>query len=83
MAEQPTEFSGNPSDLTGNDELINLKFNAPSSAFTNTGAIAATVSLTSDSGSGYPAKYRGIYFNGSNAGRIELPSYMLYHSFLM
>ena len=30
---------------------------------------------------GYPAKYRGIYFDGTNDGRVELPSFTLYHSF--
>jgi hypothetical protein len=40
-----------------------------------------TVTATNDAASAYPAKNRGIHFDGSANGFIEIPGVQLYHTF--
>lgn len=47
-----------------------------------TGGTAYDVTSVIDGVSGYPAKNRGIHFNGAtNNGYIDIPNYMLDHFF--
>ena len=47
---------------------------------TNSGVIGGDVTVTTSDPSGYPAKYRGLYFDGTHTAFIPLPAFTLYHT---
>ena len=58
-----------------------MRFDEPvTDQVTNRGVIGGDVSVTTSDPSGFPAKYRGLYFDGSNTAFIPLPGFALYHT---
>jgi hypothetical protein len=62
--------------------IISYDFNHPTDTFANGGTggtLAATATRVNAAGN--PAKYRGIYFNGTDAGYLSVADFTLYHTF--
>ena len=78
-----TGGSGSAMTITGGDEMIvSYNFNKPTNDFTNNGtAGAVTLTVTTANPSGFPAKYRSLYFDGTLDGHLEIGSMVLYHTF--
>ena len=83
VPEMPTGFAaGTPVTIVlGNEMIHSYNFNTPTFIFTNNGSEGGTITVDTADPSGFPAKYRGLYFDGTNDGRIEMTSLVLYHSF--
>jgi hypothetical protein len=66
----------------GKEMALSYAFNVPALTFANSGH-AGTLDITStvDAPAGNPAKNRGLYFNGSNDGFVEIPGLLLSHTF--
>jgi hypothetical protein len=60
---------------------MSYDFNIPSNSFAGIGSVGSTLISTIDNSAGHPAKNRGVYFNGTDNGFIEIPSFTLYHTF--
>ena len=63
--------------------IISYNFNVPNIAISNSGSLGASfdVTATVSSTSAYPAKNRGLHFDGTNAGVIVMPPLLLSHTF--
>ena len=58
-----------------------MRFDGPvTDQIPNSGVIGGDITVTTSSPSGFPAKYRGLYFDGSNTAYIPLSSFTLYHT---
>ena len=58
-----------------------MRFDGPvTDQVTNSGVIGGDVTVTTSDPSGFPAKYRGLYFDGINTAFIPLPAFTLYHT---
>ena len=62
-----------------------MDFNIPNDTFVNSGsssgAIADVTTIIGGAGAGSPAKYRGLWFDGSNNGLVDVSALILNHSF--
>jgi hypothetical protein len=70
--------------LTVGQELtVSYDFNKPTTTWANTGNGGTGLSTTSTVvlAAGNPAKSRGIYFDGTNDGYVQIPGLLLSHSF--
>ena len=66
----------------GSELVLSYDFNKPFKTFSNdVSGVPLDITPTVDGPSGRPAKNRGIYFDGTNNGYIEIPGLLLNHSF--
>jgi hypothetical protein len=82
----PTKYTATSGDCaiaTPDVMILSFDFNIPKKTYVNAGTTGATHNLTATiSGtSAYPAKNRGIHFDGTADGFVEVPNYMLGHTF--
>ena len=58
-----------------------MRFDGPfTDQVTNSGVIGGDITVTTSDPSGFPAKYRGIYFDGTNGSFIALPAFTFNHT---
>ena len=73
VADMPTGFTtGTPATILATDTLIfSVDFNKPTDTFTNSGNAGGNVTVTTVNPSGFPAKNRGLYFDGASDGYAQ------------
>ena len=78
-----TTGSGDTCTLPTDQLVLSYMFNAPLTSYENTGSagVSYNVTPTRSNPSAHPAKDRGLYWDGTNQGYIEIPSLLLPHSF--
>ena len=81
----PTGFDGASCTLVGGDEkILDYNFNIPNIVFESTGAKTGStyqITATVVAPAGNPAKNRGLYFDGSSDGYVQIGELLLGHSF--
>lgn len=80
----PLKFTESGNECTSaNTKILSYNFNVPKNVYTNAGTANTGFTLTStiDGLSGYPAIHRGIHFDNSKDAYLEVPSFVLNHTF--